>query len=90
MTSKHIPGPWECNVGATSDAEYLVWKKGGNYLTTNQKEHLANARLIAAAPELYEALREMVRSHDLSCPGESCRITGVDMARAVLAKVDNE
>lgn len=68
--SKHTPGPWKVNadeygnvlgVRATNDAticqiNWMIRKRGGL-----QAE--ANARLIAAAPEMLEALR-LVMSDD--------------------------
>lgn len=60
----HTPGPWE--LGDTSDTELMVYcndslgsrvadcHNSGHGITT-QQDH-ANARLIAAAPDLFEAL----------------------------------
>jgi hypothetical protein len=36
--------------------------------------------------ELIAALQLMLASHDATCTGESCQITGVDLARAALAR----
>ncbi len=61
MSSKHTPGPWSVGSGSRATGftvkiasdELLV---GGSGLTSE-----ANARLIAAAPELLEALSKAVR-----------------------------
>ena len=59
--SKHTPGPWHvdgCNINAGSTA----------YLVANQRatahQLRANARLIAAAPELLEALTRLLRESE--------------------------
>ena len=68
--SKHTPGPWE--IDNERDEAICVWKRGGEgaisgviatVRTTTwchneqQDEQRGNARLIAAAPELLEALK---------------------------------
>lgn len=66
MTTKHTPGPWR-----TMDRpENAIWIQGQpdengyreictlpNYQLLKREQTEANARLIAAAPELLEALR---------------------------------
>ena len=66
---KHTPGPWELG-NPTSQLEFGVYAtdkiSGIRYFLANAeghmgyKESLANARLIAAAPELLEALQSLV------------------------------
>ena len=60
---KHTPGPWHRRHG------YIVEINGGVLanvpFTTGDDEDKANARLIAAAPDLLEALKEVYES--LSC-----------------------
>ena len=59
MTTQHTPGPWHTagdqGVQIRSEKHQIakVWTMRGN-------EWKANARLIAAAPDLLEALRELV------------------------------
>ena len=64
--SKHTPGPWwiDWNVSRldifSSDAATLVATLRRSALSEGIDETAkANARLIAAAPELFEALREL-------------------------------
>jgi hypothetical protein len=81
--SKHTPGRWEakpnsvvapCDVrGFTSICLLIGGHKTG-------EEVRANARLIAAAPELLEALRDMVSDH-----AELSEAT-LAFARAAIAK----
>lgn len=68
---KRTPGPWTIAEYGIAEvgAKYLCIKKGGktvsridpqgNSLSTNDTDY-ANARLIAAAPELLEALRRIM------------------------------
>jgi len=74
---KHTPGPWiQCDTNRIYGPSYAatVWgPKGPGYgliadcrhcgLTTDDR--VANAKLIAAAPELLEALEEMVKHCNL-------------------------
>jgi hypothetical protein len=58
--SKHTPGPWElsdCGERVIGQADQDEIHEVANL--TNTLNHEANARLIAAAPELLEALREL-------------------------------
>lgn len=82
---KHTPGPWECHPDDLAEGLYWVLPEA-----TTVAEDEANARLIAAAPEMKEAL-EAIR--DLGSDGEHsgdrharCR----DIARRALAKANGE
>ena len=82
MSAKHTPGPWHTagdqgvQIRSQRDQIAKVWTMRGN-------EWKANARLIAAAPELLEALIELA-----DCGAEAwgedrpC----VRIARAAIAK----
>lgn len=66
-TSKHTPGPWLVdaigNVWADRDTKICDMreqpKQAECYRKKSDAEHEANARLIAAAPELLEALETL-------------------------------
>ena len=60
--------------------------KRGQAYCTEDPEGLANARLIAAAPELYAALEQAVRALDAS-NGDS---STADLGRAALTKARGE
>lgn len=77
--NRHTPGPWEVDdanpemvfttYGADDSGmrQYICDCEGtGSYETTPQSEYEANARLIAAAPELLEACKEALEQiqHD--------------------------
>ena len=65
QAAKHTPGPWQ----AVHEGHRLsVWAEGYGFIHTHEVPHVntgatetanANARLIAAAPELLEALEEV-------------------------------
>lgn len=101
--SKHTPGPW--HVGTQNDLLYVIDRRpatSNDYPDHNAdvaaiakvycgNESEANARLIATAPELLEALRGMMAAyeelHARYDLGE-CQAT-VD-ARAAIAKATGE
>lgn len=55
---KHTPGPWE--VVVVGNGEVLIEREKGHALSLGFLVSKADARLIAAAPELLEALQEAV------------------------------
>ena len=60
--SKHTPGPWVAQgryIGVKGHMSYIgeCGDQNGNW--TNEPMAVANARLIAAAPDLLEALKDM-------------------------------
>jgi hypothetical protein len=90
MTSKHTPGPWEIdrevrtsiNMGAKHIALVNFYNSPDAERNVSGEEHEANVRLIAAAPELLDAL-EMVlgKMPDWNQAGET-----VQQIKAALAK----
>lgn len=85
MSAGHTPGPWETS--HDGHGGIYVGDKNGRQVgfVSLRSEQEANARLIAAAPELLEALRDLLADYDGSIePGESALI---DKARAAIAKV---
>lgn len=61
MTMQRSPGPWMLSSGDSIEDEYRIVDSDGRGVATtlardSEAEELANAQLIAAAPELYNAL----------------------------------
>lgn len=96
--SKHTPGPWEYLTETTyaEDYPYSVGHKvkvGQELLTVGchgygwepGEEMAANAQLIAAAPELYEACKEFVRKCEC---GEARSHRSYAQMKAALAKAE--
>jgi hypothetical protein len=89
--SNHTPGPWKW------DASYSVLSAPGHeepvidcapyegmwFKDIDGHDAEANQRLVAAAPELYEALRDLLRAD-----AGKAHVAACDKARAALAKVD--
>lgn len=57
MSTKHTPGPWYYQATA-GNHDYIIWPESASErdVALVRGEHLANARLIAAAPDLLEAV----------------------------------
>lgn len=95
---KHTPGPWEIAPGSeyrvmwasrTPEGEIadcgVICDTASN-LKTRTRENAANARLIAAAPEMYDALKAMLNSSDF---GGVVKVSHpIAIARAAIAKVE--
>lgn len=96
MTAKHTPGPWEWDgkVWLYDDANEAPWLVQSPSNSIKSKAVLAgqiicteeaNARLIAAAPELLNAVRVLLSNHDNRI-SKSDR----DAAYAAIAKATGE
>lgn len=85
--SKHTPGPWYpvggwvevedddiADICTCHPADF-----GQGHLERSDKEIMANARLIAAAPDMLKVLKYLVRRFPAEYPG-------MDDARAVIAR----
>lgn len=77
------PGPWMYQATA-SDHDYIVYPEStGRDVALVRDFNEANARLIAAAPDLYEALRLAISEGDMGPTG-----TAGKAARAAVAKAE--
>lgn len=83
--TEHTPGPWKCDSSRvhtsieTNEGLHIAMVSYGN---VTMEKHLANARLIAAAPELLEALEYYIDNGDDH--------KAIDKARAAIAKAKGE
>lgn len=96
MSTKHTPGPW---FQGTGDYQYCVYDKkvwinpdgsrGGDtpniVVVVSPADALADARLIAAAPEMLEALQGLLNA----LPSATTH-PAIKAARAVIAKATGE
>ena len=87
MTEAHTPGPWTARRMHTGGFDIMdprnrdvVTVYGGGVETESRE---ANARLIAAAPDLLEALKSLVAN---LAEGDFISETRIDAARAAIAK----
>jgi len=106
MSAKHTPGPWVAETGAGRGA----WIKGSDgewsALSCGATDEVAeeNARLIAAAPELLDALKWMVDNDETNEGDEPIPerngetwdeinaywLDGLNKARAAIAKAEGQ
>ena len=98
MNTQHTPGPWYIgkdfsDQGRHIYAEQMVCDDDGEewhplIASTDDDERLvdwqANARLISAAPDLLEALKDMLDNHEDACTGYG--EGAAEKARAAIAK----
>ncbi|HEY3984610.1 hypothetical protein [Cedecea sp.] len=102
MELKHTPGPWfvspKSDVTVEGDLN-VIQTHGSNvkgyhvaYCTTwtdskeTAEEAEANARIMAAAPELLEALRELVFASTYGIKNCTAQVKALEKANQVIAK----
>ena len=95
--NKHTPGPWRVvdswndYMVESQNGEEIIWQDGPHNTPTINE---ANARLIAAAPDLLEALEHMLhRAHPAYVDDDFMQeklITAIEIARAAIAKAKGE
>ncbi|TFZ45654.1 hypothetical protein E5C33_09265 [Stenotrophomonas maltophilia] len=89
MSSKHTPGPWTYSHGEHPNFFYIDSPSGDVvYVTASlQPDHVeANARLIAAAPELLQALQLVECVYRKNCVNEGEPSSVLDSMQAAIAK----
>lgn len=83
---KHTPGPWKVHPKQVDylEIDSLTWEvsdDGKKWIAHTLIE--ANAHLIAAAPEMYEALKERAAAISINCTCDHC-----SKIRAAIAKAE--
>lgn len=93
MTTTHTPGPWEAADLRVMWGSYFVADCNGKGDIGRQDESRANARLIAAAPDLLAALQLIVNGCTRVVDQDSCgqdmvkvRAAAIEKGRAAIAK----
>ena len=94
MTQKHTPGPWwqkgtVVYIGKTVDFLPSGSPNWGGFDLRNCPLPEANARLIAAAPDLLEALEAIIATWD-GPKYNHFMADNIDLARAAIAKAKGE
>jgi hypothetical protein len=104
-TQKHTPGKWTAKQDTANGNDRFIlsgrngafghWQGWAADGVTTEEEDAANARLIAAAPDLLEALEELTRigcfGFDVSSlPETAPRRMAVEQARAAIRKARGE
>ncbi|WP_219495486.1 hypothetical protein [Proteus terrae] len=85
MEFKHSPAPWRCHDKRPNCSGYSIVGNDGQYIGfVGDSDELSptdtNAHLIAAAPELLEALQEIVGNHYLSDKAQSMATKAISKA----------
>ncbi|CAB5567667.1 MULTISPECIES: hypothetical protein [Providencia] len=93
MEFKGTPGPWVIDewsmTGINSESKHVALVNYSHHGLPNDvygDEHEANANLIAAAPELLEALIELTESAKEAIDGLGDLSDAIDTAKAAIAK----
>lgn len=95
--AKHTKGPWihskhGFNVLTADEMHSICAVHAPNPGYTSEKdvqEHLANARLIAAAPDLLEALRDLIQAHTVQMGPKAVKLR-VELAEAAIRKAEGK
>ena len=90
---EHTPGPWSVSFESVDPEWAIVATQGGRVVANVNADHLqdANARLIAAAPDLLEAVADLIsltRVVRLSVRLEYDQLKRIDRAKAAIAKAE--
>jgi len=97
MSAKHTSGPWwhdddkevGCIVIRAPDGDGVPWQIASMCDFGPSGDEEANARLIAAAPELLAALKDLLDAVARDVPGAASITTGpMGAARAAIAKAE--
>jgi hypothetical protein len=98
MNTKHTPGPWKAEgwneIVVNSAQGYTLALAPSGSKSSSLEEIRANARLIAAAPDLSDALRVIVRQAELTrlafpnAAGRDDWKQVILIARAAIAKAE--
>jgi hypothetical protein len=86
---KHTPGPWVCVNTSNHAHDYRLLQSNGRPLpfsapANDHSEARANARLIAAAPDMLELLRALVD------PDDDYSAFHINTARALIRRIDGD
>lgn len=89
MTTKHTPGPWRFKPHSVDSNYMLIFCSPDQGEGDNLRGYCgeANARLIAAAPDLLEALQRLVMDGDVR---DSAGKGAINEALAAIAKATGE
>lgn len=95
MRNQHTPGPWiakisKGGISVWGSDNYAIFSRAFN-THKDDKQVMADAALIAAAPELLEALEELLESPDLKTNDlEQGTINAMHLAIKAIAKAKGE
>ncbi len=100
VAQRHTPGPWQYHIGRGSSPRLHIQTAAGYQIASTPEigdyvpeadARKANARLIASAPDLLAALREMLREFEPADPGSADGVSDCDaiiLARQAIARAE--
>ena len=98
VSAAHTPGPWTAGPSSTGMTGRVIWSPEGVVVgdvcgtrldELRGENRMANARLIAAAPDLYAAARKaFAEVSELWANGRYDGLETIEALRAALAKVE--
>ena len=95
MNAEHTPGPWKIEHSTNGTFPYRIVKFGERNpiascrgISGKESEDAANARLIAAAPNLLEACKTLVRRAETMTDGEWGEPEEIAQAKAAIAQAE--
>ena len=88
--AKHTPGPWKMKKDRFSQSVWAGNDRIAEMMGWGKQRRRANARLIAAAPALLEALRECVAymRHESRSPFYAPEVKATKQAMAAIAQAE--
>ena len=90
---KHTPGPWEVCIGEVDGGLFEIYQGEINTICRGDDEMIdwkANARLIAAAPEMLEALEDYIDLYPFRDKMNFRQRSTFDKAKRAIAKAKGE
>ena len=90
LPDKHTPGPWAIGLDSDEERTQVIAHDGGHMAYVEYSPTNANARLIAAAPTLLEALEEAAEAlanntHVENCTDPECwEVAAYEKAHAAI------
>ena len=89
MSLKHTPGPWALGAESSDETGQVIAADGSHIAYVECDPVAANARLIAAAPDLLSALQALDFAQDQGCTEETWATLWAE-ARAAIAAATRE
>lgn len=94
MTKQHTPGPWTIAEEVDSAGNKHVYIVGDYYVAETLETYDGRSKittaLIAAAPEMYFAIKTFLTAHEVSCKREDCHEVGIDFMLQAIAKAEGK
>ena len=91
MSAKHTPGPWNTGgsgwIGIRKEDRCIARLDDAGFATLSAEDR-ANARLIAAAPDLLAALKNLVGAYGGEPMSAEGSLDAYENAKAVIAKAE--